>query len=136
MAIHGALLPVYPELYTDADVTKAVPWFANALPVVRSARPRPVTPRYNEVSNTIRTTVNAVLAGTEVARAGSRPDAVASSPRAALTAARSGRLPDVAAPHAAARRPESRNESGNDACDGQFRIRTCRGAPWQAAPPA
>jgi len=64
MAINGALLPVFPDLYQDADVTKAVPWFADALPIVKSAKPRPVTPRYNEVSDAIRTTVNAVLAGT------------------------------------------------------------------------
>lgn len=63
MAVNGALLPVYPELYTDPDVTAAAPWFANALPVVQTAKPRPVTPRYNEVSEVIRTTVNAVMAG-------------------------------------------------------------------------
>ncbi|WP_267551880.1 ABC transporter substrate-binding protein [Rhizobium rhizogenes] len=63
MAVNGALLPTYANLYKDADVTKAAPWFANALPVVETAKARPVTPRYNEVSDTIRTTVNAVLAG-------------------------------------------------------------------------
>ncbi len=42
---------------------KAAPWFADALQVVETAKPRPVTPRYNEVSEVIRTTVNAVLAG-------------------------------------------------------------------------
>nr|WP_235890968.1 ABC transporter substrate-binding protein [Pararhizobium mangrovi] len=63
IAIHGSLLPTFEDLYTDADVTKAVPWFADLLPVVQSAHARPVTPRYNEVSNAIRTTVNAVLAG-------------------------------------------------------------------------
>ena len=64
MAINGSLLPTYPALYTDAEVTKAAPWFADAVPVVQTARARPVTPRYNEVSEVIRTTVNAVLAGT------------------------------------------------------------------------
>jgi len=64
MAINAALLPQFPEVYTDPDVTKAVPWFANAQPVVETAKARPVTPRYNEVSEIIRTTVNAVLAGT------------------------------------------------------------------------
>lgn len=63
MAVNGALLPTYADIYKDADVTKAAPWFANALPVVETAKARPVTPRYNEVSETIRTTVNAVLAG-------------------------------------------------------------------------
>ncbi len=64
MAVNAALLPQFPEIYTDAEVVKAVPWFANAKPIVESAKSRPVTPRYNEVSEIIRTTVNAVLAGT------------------------------------------------------------------------
>jgi multiple sugar transport system substrate-binding protein len=63
IAIEGSLMPVYPELYQDPDVIKAVPWFGSALPVVTSAKARPVTPRYNEVSDTIRTLTNAVLAG-------------------------------------------------------------------------
>jgi len=63
MAINASLLPTYADLYKDGDVTKAAPWFADALQVVETAKPRPVTPRYNEVSETIRTTVNAVLAG-------------------------------------------------------------------------
>lgn len=64
MAVNAALLPQFPEVYTDPEVTKAVPWFAEAKPVVETAKARPVTPRYNEVSEIIRTTVNAVLAGT------------------------------------------------------------------------
>lgn len=63
MAINGSLLPTYASLYKDADVLKSAPWFADALQVVETAKPRPVTPRYNEVSEVIRTTVNSVLAG-------------------------------------------------------------------------
>ena len=63
MAVNGSLLPTYASLYTDPDVLKSAPWFAEALPVVETARARPVTPRYNEVSEVIRTTVNAVLSG-------------------------------------------------------------------------
>jgi multiple sugar transport system substrate-binding protein len=70
MAINAALLPQFPEVYTDPDVTKAVPWFADARPVVETAKTRPVTPRYNEVSDIIRTTVNAVLAGTATPQQG------------------------------------------------------------------
>ncbi|MCB8819693.1 ABC transporter substrate-binding protein [Microvirga rosea] len=70
MAINAALLPQFGEVYTDADVTKAVPWFASARPVVETAKTRPVTPRYNEVSDIIRTTVNAVLAGTSTPEQG------------------------------------------------------------------
>ena len=63
MAINGSLLPTYADLYKDADVLKSAPWFGDALQVVETAKPRPVTPRYNEVSEVIRTTVNSVLAG-------------------------------------------------------------------------
>ncbi|MBK4214606.1 ABC transporter substrate-binding protein [Paracoccus caeni] len=63
MAVNGALLPAFPELYDDAEVLEAAPWFADAKEVVETARPRPVTPRYAEVSEVIRTTLNAVLAG-------------------------------------------------------------------------
>ena len=63
LAVNGALLPTYGDVYTDADVVKAAPWFADAKAVVETAKPRPVTPRYNEVSETIRTAVNSVTAG-------------------------------------------------------------------------
>jgi multiple sugar transport system substrate-binding protein len=63
LAIEAAQLPVFPEVYHDPEVLAAAPWFESALPVVETAKSRPVTPRYNEVSEIIRTTVNAVLAG-------------------------------------------------------------------------
>lgn len=63
MAVNGSLLPTYAAAYKNEAVLKAAPWFADALQVVETAKPRPVTPRYNEVSDVIRTTVNAVLAG-------------------------------------------------------------------------
>ena len=63
MAVNGSLLPTYADAYKNDEVLKAVPWFADALQVVETAKARPVTPRYNEVSEVIRTTVNAVLAG-------------------------------------------------------------------------
>ncbi|HEY8566508.1 MAG TPA: ABC transporter substrate-binding protein [Beijerinckiaceae bacterium] len=68
-AILASHLPVFPEVYADADVLKANPWFKDALPVVQTARARPVTPRYNEVSEVIRTNMNAFLAGTKTADA-------------------------------------------------------------------
>lgn len=64
-AILASHLPVFPEVYTDPEVLKANPWFKDALPVVQTARARPVTPRYNEVSEVIRTNMNAFLAGTK-----------------------------------------------------------------------
>jgi trehalose/maltose transport system substrate-binding protein len=65
LAEKASLLPVFPDLYNDPELLKAVPWLASALPVVNTARARPVTPRYNDVSDTIRTQTNAVLAGSE-----------------------------------------------------------------------
>jgi multiple sugar transport system substrate-binding protein len=64
MAANAALLPAFAEVYRDQQVLKAVPWFEQAQAIVDSAKSRPVTPRYNEVSEIVRTTVNAVLAGT------------------------------------------------------------------------
>ena len=43
--------------------------FPEALPVVLSAKARPVTPKYGEVSEAIRTNMNAFLAGTKTADA-------------------------------------------------------------------
>lgn len=63
-AILASHLPVFPEVYEDAEVLAANPWFRDARAVVLGARARPVTPRYPEVSETIRTSMNAFLAGT------------------------------------------------------------------------
>jgi len=70
MAINGSLLPTYAAAYRHADVLSAVPWFGDALQVVETAKARPVTPRYSEVSEIIRTTVNAVLAGVSTPQEG------------------------------------------------------------------
>jgi multiple sugar transport system substrate-binding protein len=63
-AILASHLPVFAEAYEDAEVLQANPWFAEARPVVLTARSRPVSPRYNEVSDIIRSNMNAFLAGT------------------------------------------------------------------------
>lgn len=62
-AIEGSALPPTRELYEDPDVLEVMPWLDSALPVVETARARPVSPRYNEISEAIRTTFNAVMAG-------------------------------------------------------------------------
>jgi multiple sugar transport system substrate-binding protein len=64
-AILASHIPVFPDVYADADVLKANPWFAEALPVLKAAKSRPVSPRYTEVSEIIRTNMNAFLAGTK-----------------------------------------------------------------------
>ncbi len=65
LAEKASLLPVFPQLYHDPGLLKAVPWLSEALPVLEGAKSRPVTPRYNDVSDVIRTQTNAVLAGSE-----------------------------------------------------------------------
>ncbi len=66
-AIEGSILPVYSSLYEDKEVLKAVPWFADAQAVVKSAKVRPIHARYGEISDLIRTQTSAALAGTQTA---------------------------------------------------------------------
>jgi multiple sugar transport system substrate-binding protein len=63
LALRASLHPVFPEIYRDPAVLAAVPWFADALPVVETATPRPVTPLYKAVSDALRINTNTVLAG-------------------------------------------------------------------------
>ena len=70
LAIEGSLMPVYADTYTNADVTKAVPWFKDAAPVVIAGKSRPKSDRYGEVSDVIRTTTSAVLARTKTSAEG------------------------------------------------------------------
>jgi multiple sugar transport system substrate-binding protein len=64
-AIMASHMPVFPAVYKDPDVLKANPWFADALPVVESAKSRPVSAQYPQVSDVIRSNMNAYLAGTK-----------------------------------------------------------------------
>ena len=64
-AVMGSLMPVFPGVYKDPDVLKANPWFAEALPVVEGAKSRPVSAQYPQVSDVIRSNMNAYLAGTK-----------------------------------------------------------------------
>lgn len=63
LALKGSFHPVFPSVYKDPEVLAAVPWFADALPVVESARPRPVTPVYRAISDALRINTNTVMAG-------------------------------------------------------------------------
>lgn len=63
LAVRGSFHPAQAAMYRDPKVLAAVPWFADALPVVASARPRPVTPVYKQVSDAIRINTNTVIAG-------------------------------------------------------------------------
>ena len=65
LAIEGSLLPTYSGVYTDADVTRVVPWFKDAAAVVVAGKSRPMSREYGQVSDIIRTTTSAVLARTK-----------------------------------------------------------------------
>lgn len=62
LAVEASNIPARDSLYEDAEVLAAAPHFAEFYDVITSARPRPISPFYTEVSELIRTTVNAVLA--------------------------------------------------------------------------
>jgi multiple sugar transport system substrate-binding protein len=68
-AILASHLPVFPSVYKDPEVLKANPWFAEALPVVEGAKSRPVSAQYPQVSDAIRSNMNAYLAGTKTTEA-------------------------------------------------------------------
>lgn len=63
LALKGSFHPVFPSVYKDPEVLKAIPWFADALPVVETARARPVTPMYRAISDALRINTNTVMAG-------------------------------------------------------------------------
>ena len=65
LAVEGSLLPTYSSVYTDADVSRAVPWFKDAAAVVVAGKSRPMSREYGQVSDVIRTTTSAVLARTK-----------------------------------------------------------------------
>jgi multiple sugar transport system substrate-binding protein len=64
-AVMASHLPVFPSVYKDPEVLKANPWFAEALPVVETAKSRPVSAQYPQVSDAVRSNMNAYLAGTK-----------------------------------------------------------------------
>lgn len=65
LAVQGSLLPTFQSVYTDAEVVKQVPWFKDAAAVVVAGQARPMSARYGEVSDAIRTTTSAILARTK-----------------------------------------------------------------------
>ena len=65
LAVEGSLLPVYQSVYSDPDVVKNAPWFKDAANVIVAGQSRPMSARYGEVSDTIRTTASAILARTK-----------------------------------------------------------------------
>jgi multiple sugar transport system substrate-binding protein len=64
------LLPTIQSVYTDPEVVKEVPWFKDAANVVIAGQSRPISTRYGEVSDVIRTTTSAILARTKTSADG------------------------------------------------------------------
>ena len=64
-AVRGALLPSHTALYEDPAVLQALPWIAQARSALGMAQSRPLSADYPQVSDTIRTATNAVLARTK-----------------------------------------------------------------------
>jgi multiple sugar transport system substrate-binding protein len=52
-------------VYQDPEVIRQVPWFKDAGQVMVFGRSRPMSARYGEVSDAVRTTTSAVLARTK-----------------------------------------------------------------------
>ena len=61
-AVRGAMLPSHAALYNDPAVLQALPWIAQAGEAVMTAQSRPLSSDYPQVSDTIRSATNAVLA--------------------------------------------------------------------------
>ncbi|MGL4610090.1 MAG: ABC transporter substrate-binding protein [Trueperaceae bacterium] len=65
LAAQWSQAPARANLYEDADVLAAAPQFGDFYEVIVNARPRPQTEFYTDVSDLVRTSVNAFLAGSE-----------------------------------------------------------------------
>lgn len=62
LAIEASHIPAREALYEDEEVLAAAPQFGQFFDVIVNARPRPLTPFYGEVSELIRTSMNAFFA--------------------------------------------------------------------------
>ncbi len=62
LAVEGSLLPVFASTYTDPAYLAKVPWASGAGVIATFARNRPVSARYGEVSDVIRTATSNMLA--------------------------------------------------------------------------
>jgi multiple sugar transport system substrate-binding protein len=61
LAINASMMPANAGVFQDASVLQSAPWFASAKPVLESAKARPVSARYGEISDTVRTATSAML---------------------------------------------------------------------------
>jgi multiple sugar transport system substrate-binding protein len=62
LAVEGSLLPAFSSVYTEPAYTAKVPWASGAGVIATFGRSRPVSARYPEVSEIVRTSMSAMLA--------------------------------------------------------------------------
>ncbi len=62
LAVAASHIPARDALYQDEEVLAAAPQFGQFFDVIKNARPRPLTPFYGEVSELIRSNMNAFFA--------------------------------------------------------------------------
>ncbi|MGZ3461054.1 MAG: extracellular solute-binding protein, partial [Archangium sp.] len=63
MALHYGRNPPRPAVYRDPRLVERVPFIAHLLGLVEHARPRPVTPYYNLLSDVLQSEFSAATAG-------------------------------------------------------------------------
>ncbi|MGH7599136.1 MAG: ABC transporter substrate-binding protein [bacterium] len=63
VALHTGLKPAWKDLYEDPELRAAQPFVAELLPVLMSARPRPVTPYYLMISQILQAEFSAIITG-------------------------------------------------------------------------
>lgn len=63
ITLHSGLKPVWKDLYDDPALRAAQPFIAGLLPVMMTARPRPVTPYYLMISQILQAEFSAIIAG-------------------------------------------------------------------------
>ncbi|MFP2958152.1 ABC transporter substrate-binding protein [Myxococcus sp. 1LA] len=63
LALHYARNPPRPAVYEDPRLREEAPFIAGLLPLVERAKPRPVTPYYNLISDVLQSEFSAAVAG-------------------------------------------------------------------------
>lgn len=64
-AIEGSYMSTKEKLYSDQDVLAKFPQYKDLLPILKVAKPRPITPYYSKVSDSIQINLHKALIGEE-----------------------------------------------------------------------
>ncbi|MBI2837002.1 MAG: ABC transporter substrate-binding protein [Acidobacteria bacterium] len=63
--LRGGAIPARRDLFRDPEILKASPYYSDLYRILLAARPRPVHPKYAQISNAIQVHVSAALVGAE-----------------------------------------------------------------------